>query len=48
MMTIHTTESTDRGLYVVIPDIEDKMPSLSTMKHMWISLLLVCITCQVG
>lgn len=48
MMTIHTTESTDRGLYVVIPDIEDRTPSFSTMKHVWISVLLVCITCHVG
>ncbi|XP_035611062.1 gamma-aminobutyric acid receptor subunit alpha-5-like [Oncorhynchus keta] len=29
-------------------DIEDKMPSFSTMKHVWISVLLVCITCHLG
>ncbi|XP_035600911.1 gamma-aminobutyric acid receptor subunit alpha-5-like isoform X2 [Oncorhynchus keta] len=29
-------------------DKEDKMPSFSTMKHVWISVLLVCITCHVG
>ncbi|CAB1327909.1 unnamed protein product [Coregonus sp. 'balchen'] len=29
-------------------DIEDKMHRFSTMKHVWISVLLVCITWQVG